>query len=189
MNIENSLIDLLVTVILSGMAGAAILFVWFDTHAWIEYAKLFRLAKWLKVAEFEKERQTVLELNGALPVKSCSSCQNKMTEPMLVAGRENYRAAMARHNEQRKQLGMPPLPEGIDPARIQPPSYLQYLNRRHGCFLVRLVSCPICLGFWLAVPLALVWMTLGGSWLSSLAGFLPVFFCELAFYFFLKKLP
>lgn len=30
-------------------------------------------------------------------------------------------------------------------------TYLLYLRRYHDCFFVRLITCPICLGFWLSL--------------------------------------
>ena len=30
-------------------------------------------------------------------------------------------------------------------------TYLSYLRQFHNCFFVRLITCPICLGFWLSL--------------------------------------
>ena len=35
-------------------------------------------------------------------------------------------------------------------------TYIQYLRREHNCFFVRLITCPICLAVWLAIPAAVV---------------------------------
>ena len=35
-------------------------------------------------------------------------------------------------------------------------SYLEYLSLEHDCFFVRLITCPLCLGFWFSVLTVLV---------------------------------
>jgi len=35
-------------------------------------------------------------------------------------------------------------------------TYLNYLRRDHNCFFVRLITCPICLAVWLAIPAVVV---------------------------------
>ena len=39
-------------------------------------------------------------------------------------------------------------------------NYTQYLRQYHDCFLIRLVTCPICLSVWLGIIAALITWTL-----------------------------
>tara|TARA_Y100001938_G_C7884688_1_gene326768 strand:- start:171 stop:521 length:351 start_codon:yes stop_codon:yes gene_type:complete len=82
------LISLVVTVLL----------VWFNSEAFVEYAKLIGGAKFFKVTEYEKQQEKTPTLD-----------------------------------------------------------YLSYLLENKNSFFIRLITCPLCLGFWLSA-VACVWI-------------------------------
>ena len=46
--------------------------------------------------------------------------------------------------------------------------YLHYLRRDHDCFLVRLITCPICLSVWIGTSICLVGVLMTTSIASML---------------------
>lgn len=59
------------------------------------------------------------------------------------------------------------------------PNYLQFINKTYNTFLTRLLSCPICSGFWISVFFSLFY-----NFMYALI----IAFLSLCIYFFLKIL-
>ena|SRR5271157_656931 len=53
-------------------------------------------------------------------------------------------------------------------------TYFGYLRQYHNCFFVRLITCPVCTGIWLALSLTLLtldWITFPTAFIGGLVLF------------------